>query len=64
LLVGVRRSLANHLVQSHPTQAAHDSGTDHESEKERGHCRACRAEGYPLEQSQKSKVRQSYEWNE
>jgi hypothetical protein len=50
-------------VQTHPTQAAHDSGTDDPREQDGAHRRAGGAKGYPLKQSQKPEVRQSYEWD-
>jgi hypothetical protein len=60
----VRSSLADHLVQPHSSQATHDTGAHHKSEKERSDCCSGGAERYPLEQSQKSKVRQPNEWDE
>jgi hypothetical protein len=62
--VSVGRSFAYHLVEAHAAQPAHYSGADDPGEKNRAHRRARRAKGYPLEQSQKPEVRQSYERNE
>jgi hypothetical protein len=50
-------------MQAHSAQAAHDPRANDEREKERRDGGARRAERYPLEQSQKSEMRQSYEWN-
>src|SRR3954469_14231688 len=53
LLVHIRRSFPNHLMQTHSAQATHDAWADNESEKERSDCCAGRAERNPLEQPQK-----------
>jgi hypothetical protein len=50
-------------MQAHSAQAAHDSRANDECEKERRDGSASCTKRYPLEQSQKSEVRQSYEWN-
>jgi len=59
----VRRPFSDYLVKTHATQAAHDSGSDDPGEEDRADCRAGGAKSYPLEQSQKPEVRQSYEWD-
>jgi hypothetical protein len=51
-------------MQAHSAQAPHYSGADNECQKERGYGGAGGAKGYPLEQSQKPEMRQSYERNE
>ena len=51
-------------MKAHSAQAPHDCRADDECQKERGNGGAGGAKGYPLEQSQKPEVRQSYERNE
>jgi len=62
--MGVRSSFADNLVQSHPAKPPHDPGTDDKRQEQRRNRRAGSAERNPLKQSQKSEVRQSYEWDE
>src|SRR5437867_2021788 len=64
LLMCVGRSFANNLVQPHTPQPPHDSWADNPGKENRAYRRACGAKSYPLKQSQKPEVRQSYEWNE
>src|ERR1700674_4741008 len=61
LLMRVRRAFADHLMEAHSAEAPHDSRADDECQKERGNRSTGGAESYPLEQSQKPEMRQSYE---
>src|SRR6185436_18658685 len=64
LLMRVRRSFPDHLMQAHAAKASHDAGADDPRQQNCADSSAGGAEGYPLKQSQKPEVRQSYEWNE
>jgi hypothetical protein len=59
----VRRAFSDDLVKTHAAEAAHDSRSDDPGEQDCADCRAGGAKSYPLEQSQKPEVRQSYEWD-
>jgi len=60
----VGSAFADYLVQTHPAQTSHDARSNYPREQYRADRRARGAEGYPLKQSQKPEVGQSYEWNE
>ena len=64
LLMRVGSSFPDNLVQAHAAQTSHDAGADYPGEEDCADRRARGAEGYPLKQSQKPEVGQSYEWNE
>ena len=61
LLMRVGRAFANYLVQAHATQPSHDARSNYPRQQNGADGCARSAEGYPLKQSQKPEVRQSYE---